>query len=147
VKDKQVCTKATRKPRVLEHNTVFKMNLSDLNKLKLFLEVAFEHSISLCLRFQCLKDLYFVNQNQNVTQLTQLLPRHTLCNKRVLTTLIENGGTFLVPPDLHVFAPTKTCVFAPTGLLKKMLFSKRSEFGPTHLFMTRICSHRHPLFI
>ena len=45
------------------------------------------------------------------------------------------GGTCLVPPDLYEFGPTKTCEIAPTGLLKNVLFSKTSEFGPTDFFL------------
>ena len=45
------------------------------------------------------------------------------------------GGTCLVPPDLYEFGPTKTCEIGPTGLLKNVLFSKTSEFGPTDFFL------------
>ena len=41
----------------------------------------------------------------------------------------------LVPPDLYEFGPTKTCEIGPTGLLKNVLFSKTSEFGPTDFFL------------
>ena len=48
---------------------------------------------------------------------------------------IPVGGTCLVPPDLYEFGPTKTCEIGPTGLLKNVLFSKTSEFGPTDFFL------------
>ena len=41
----------------------------------------------------------------------------------------------MVPPDLYEFGPTKTCEIGPTVLLKNVLFSKTSEFGPTDFFL------------
>ena len=78
---------------------------------------------------------------KKILKTKELLDKHSHVHDRHITDnpwfkcSICNGGTCLVPPDLYEFGPTKTCEIGPTGLLKNVLFSKTSEFGPTDFFL------------